>query len=398
MPGQGFKLEDQLPWPVVREAGSLGFFEIVAGVVVHKVGFDLAWVGHLQGSHFSPVIYLEKTEANPTKISQKLSLESEKLPGMGLARKALEFGKPVIEKECTLVTGKESDIGGNNGEGIYSGAAFPVVKCGQVVAVLVCINRDHMAITSNTVFFLEGLAERIGWNLSLQGAKCLWKSKFITTVAHELRTPITIIQGFAELLLDSQGKELSRDQTQYVKRINEHSNHLLAMFENILDHAKMAVGTLEINQVQVDLTLVCREAADMMKTGFKGRNLSLKLDLPRTPVHVIGDEVRIKQVLINLLSNALKFTKKGEVVIWLKKKQHVAVFGVKDTGIGIGTENQQVIFQEFCQVLEDGPFPAKGIGLGLALCREVVQAHGGTIKVESELGVGSNFIVEIPIA
>ena len=222
------------------------------------------------------------------------------------------------------------------------------------------------------------------------------KNRFIANISHEFKTPLTVINGFAEVLLEEECGPLNDEQKKFVSQIAYSGEHLLAIVNDLLDLARIEAGQMEITLAPVDLGKVCNEAADMMESRLQTRGLSLVRDLPEGEALAYGDHLRLKQVMLNLLSNALKFTPQGTVTIWLAEQDGRMEFGVQDTGIGIEEQDLERVFLPFEQVQNKLTTAEKGTGLGLALCREIVEAQGGSIRVESKPGEGSNFIVSIP--
>jgi signal transduction histidine kinase len=222
------------------------------------------------------------------------------------------------------------------------------------------------------------------------------KSQFLTNMSHELRTPLTVINGFSEVLLEMDQGNFSEQQCVYLDRIKKNGEHLLVLINDLLDLAKIEAGRVELEFSSADLGSILREAGELMLANVNRRGLVLHQALPEHPVTVNGDPLRLKQVALNLISNAIKFTREGSVTLWLDEHDSQVEFGIKDTGIGIAAEHQNRLFKPFEQVHDKLKVAEQGTGLGLALCYEIVTAHGGTIRVESEKNIGSNFIIILP--
>lgn len=222
------------------------------------------------------------------------------------------------------------------------------------------------------------------------------KTKFLASMSHELRSPLTAINGFSELFLEQTFGPLNDQQRKHAQIIHNSGEHLLVLIDGLLDIAKIESGHLQLAQTQVDLSLVCQEASDILRGRITGKGLALLLDLPQQPVFVRGDQIRLRQVLLNLLVNASKFTQSGAVTLWLRDYADRAELGVRDTGIGIAEDDLQRIFLPFVQVHDNLNGSEAGTGLGLALCREITEAHGGKISVQSQVGQGSEFTVYLP--
>lgn len=229
------------------------------------------------------------------------------------------------------------------------------------------------------------------------------KSEFLANMSHEIRTPLNGILGFAQLLLEDEG--LNDEQRDFVDTIYHSGSSLLKLINDILDFSKIEAGKLDLEIIEFDLLATAENICDLLaqKASERGLELNCFVD-PNIQTHLLGDPGRLRQILLNLLGNALKFTEKGEVTLTVKsvKSSDDAVvirFDVQDTGIGIPENRIGDIFKSFTQA--DGSTTRKygGTGLGLAICKRLVEMMGGEIGVESKLGKGSDFhfIVEFEL-
>jgi CheY-like chemotaxis protein/nitrogen-specific signal transduction histidine kinase len=220
------------------------------------------------------------------------------------------------------------------------------------------------------------------------------KADFISMISHEIRTPLNAIMGVAHLLGVT---ELSVPQQKYVRILRSSSENLLHLVNEILDFSKIESGNVSLEERRFDLRQVVHQGVDSlhMKAEEKGLALEMRID-ERLPAALLGDPVKIGQVLTNLLGNALKFTARGSVTVELQvlELETEAVsfeLGVADTGIGIAPERLAHIFEDFMQASYDIGMKYGGTGLGLAISKRLVELHGSRLEVESELGRGTRF-------
>lgn len=231
-------------------------------------------------------------------------------------------------------------------------------------------------------------------NLKLREAARL-KSQFLATMSHELRTPMNAIIGFSQLLLRQ--AQLNPRQQDMVERILNNGRNLLALVNDILDLSKIETGRLELKPEPLNLATLVTTTAEELRSLANQKNLALQVHINLENPHVVNDRTRLRQVLANLLSNALKFTETGQVdVIAEDSDAETIVLEVRDTGIGISEADLQHIFEEFHQVDQTLAKKFSGTGLGLAITDLLVQMMKGQITVKSELGQGSTFRVQLP--
>ena len=226
------------------------------------------------------------------------------------------------------------------------------------------------------------------------------KSNFLAAMSHEIRTPMNSIVAMADLLNDT---PLAEDQREYVNRLVRASTSLLDLISDELDMSKIEAGLLELQIQEFDLHDLVDRVTELLaaRAHPKGLDLVSFID-PNTPSKVRGDVVRLRQVLVNLVGNAIKFTERGEVAIHVRPSEmdnEVIVFSVTDTGIGIPSNKLDVIFDKFSQVDASSTRRHGGTGLGLSITRELVELMGGNVKVESSVGCGStfSFAVNLPV-
>jgi signal transduction histidine kinase len=245
------------------------------------------------------------------------------------------------------------------------------------------------------------------------------KSSFLATVSHELRTPLTSVIGYSEMLLEGLAGPLSQEQTDYVRTIMEKGENLLSLITGILDFSKVESGNLRLNLASCNLGEIIRAAATTVLPMARKQSVEVTMKVGHNLPPLMADGEKLRQVLVNLLGNAVKFNRKGgrvelEAVVaqvprrrpaggdglpeaLAQAQEPVVLVTVRDTGIGIPADKLHRVFDSFYQVDGSSTREYGGTGLGLAIAKSFVEAHGGTIQVESELGKGSVFRFAIPL-
>ena len=224
------------------------------------------------------------------------------------------------------------------------------------------------------------------------------KTDFIAGMSHELRTPLNAVIGFVSLILDGAYGDVADRQRQALRRVDVNSRGLLQLINNILDVSKVGTGHMEVYAEVFALDELAREVAEGMDSIVRGKSLDLKVSVPEG-IHLYTDRMKLKQILVNLVGNALKFTREGKVSVSAEKAQdgtHVRL-QVRDTGVGIRAEDIPFLFQEFKQPDPSTVRELGGTGLGLAIVRKLSTLLGGSVAVESEPGKGSTFTLTLPL-
>jgi len=223
------------------------------------------------------------------------------------------------------------------------------------------------------------------------------KSEFLANMSHELRTPLNAIIGFSEVLRQQMFGAINPKQGEYLEDIQTSGQHLLSLINDILDLSKVEAGKMELQLSRFSLHAALGSVLLMVRERAAGRGIALRTELDPAIDQLEADERKVKQIVLNLLTNAVKFTPSGGAVTLETKPDGAGVLiSVRDTGVGIAPADQARVFEEFTQAGAGAASGQEGTGLGLALSRRLVELHGGRIWVESELGKGSTFSFTLP--
>lgn len=275
----------------------------------------------------------------------------------------------------------------------YSSALSPVVLNGKIQSVILS-TRDITEKKNHEIQLIQAREQAEAGNRA--------KSEFLASMSHEIRTPLNGIIGFTDLLMNT---KLNEVQLNYMDIVNKSANSLLDLLTDILDFSKIEAGRLELNIEKLDIHELIGQALDIIKYKAKEKKLELLMNIsPEVPAFIYSDQVRLRQILVNLLGNAVKFTDYGEIEIRIEKLYHNFIsgqcavrFSVRDTGIGIKPENRKRIFEAFSQ--EDASTTRKygGTGLGLTISNRLLKMMNSELEVESEPGTGSTFSFTLEI-
>jgi len=255
---------------------------------------------------------------------------------------------------------------------------------------------DHMAIASLGAELISVLFERRAWrkmDLELGELKrqMQLQEDFVSTISHELRTPLGFIKGYSTSLLRDDTSWDAETQKEFLTIIDEEADHLSLLIENVLESARLQSKTLPLRFQPLRLDAVLRDVSTRIRSRYKDIDVSLDLQSSTT---IQADGVRIAQVFENLFTNAIKYAPGSAIIVGLKQVGQSLITTFMDQGAGIPEESLPLIFERFYRVRSD---KATGTGLGLYICRQIIEAHRGKIWAESNLGQGTTFFIELPI-
>jgi signal transduction histidine kinase len=301
-----------------------------------------------------------------------------------------------------------------NGGNSKGELAVPLVLRGEVIGVLGVKREEFPDWADEEVAAIEAVANQV--SLALENARLSTeqdktivqlkdidrlKSEFLTSMSHELRTPLNSIIGFADVLLQGIDGDLNDMAMNDIQLIHNSGKHLLALINDILDLSKIEAGKMELVREAVDIKDVTSAVLASSTSLVKDKPVEILIDVPDMLPPVYADKLRLNQILLNLVSNAAKFTHEGAITIRARiniNRPDSMIISVIDTGIGIPANKLITIFERFRQADSGTTRKYGGTGLGLAICRQLVELHGGLLNVRSEEGTGSEFFFVIPLA
>lgn len=256
-------------------------------------------------------------------------------------------------------------------------------------------NQDELGNLANA---LNDMSTELGRLYREIQAASRHKSEFLANMSHELRTPLNAIIGFSQVLDERVFGELNEKQAEYINDIHESGAHLLSLINDILDLSKVEAGRMELELKKFDVRVALDNALILVKERSLRHGIALEVDLDSSLGTIVADERKFKQILLNLLTNAIKFTPQGgTITVNASGDENRLNIAISDTGVGISADDQKMIFEEFRQVSEKDGQAREGTGLGLTLTKKFVEMHGGDISLESTLGKGSSFRFFLPL-
>jgi len=224
------------------------------------------------------------------------------------------------------------------------------------------------------------------------------KSNFLSVTSHELRTPMSVIKGYIQMILKGNLGTISNEQKKALDIILRNSNQLDTLIQDILDISRLESGTMKFIPERTNVKNMLEQTIETMQSIADTKNIKISTSLEENTPDLIIDQERVKQVIVSLLNNAIKFSNEGSIItIFVRKTKDYVLFEIQDFGRGIPKDKQDKIFEIFYQVDSERDRKFGGVGLGLAISRGIILAHGGNIWVESEPGKGSTFRLTLPI-
>ena len=332
-------------------------------------------------------------------------------PGVGLPGRVLAGGKPawitnVVKDSNFPRSGLASELG------VRGAFGFPVLAGPQVVAVLeffidtpakpeesILDVMGHVGTQLGRAFERRNSDRELRAAMTAAEAASTAKSEFLANMSHELRTPLNSVIGFAAFLLKNKAGTLQPTDLTYLDRIQSNGKHLLGLIDQVLDLSKVEAGEMKLQIASTDLGRLVPETMDQLKGNVGDRPIILKAEIPDGLVAIDTDADKLRQVLINLLGNALKFTERGSVAVRVsadERTRRPTRIDVIDTGIGIPPERREGIFEAFQQAESAASRKYGGTGLGLTISRSLCRLLGFRLQFESEVGRGSTFSIVLP--
>ena len=381
-----------------------GLLEDVCRLVVDNGGYRLAWVGLAEQDEqklVRPVAW-SGDESNFLD-GVRVSWDAADALGHGPTGTAVRTGMAQVEQHCLAAERMAPWQGAFRRRGFQSSIALPLVGQDGVLGALSIYAADPEAFSNDEVALLQELAHNLALGIKAlrlrqrheaAEAATLAKSAFLANMSHEIRTPMNAIMGMAELCLAT---EMSPRQYNYLSKIKSASDALLRIVNDILDFSKIEAGMVSMEMSDFDIETVFDNLGALLGASAEGKGLRLVLDIDPVLGKVLrGDPLRLSQVLLNLVGNAIKFSERGKITVSVHQAAQendrlILQFAVCDEGIGLSAEQRQRLFAPFSQADSSTTRRYGGTGLGLAISKRLVEMMGGQIWVDSEIGRGSTF-------
>jgi signal transduction histidine kinase len=346
--------------------------------------------------------------AGADQVGRLMTLEASHIPirAQSIVARAARIREPVVENDARkspdfilhpLLPHTRSEL------------AAPMIVGERLVGVLdvqsdivnrfteqdILIMRTLASQVAVAVQNAEQYSEQVEMTEKLREVEQL-KSEFLASMSHELRTPLNSIIGFADVLLEGLDGQLNERMEQDVRLIRDSGDHLRSLIGDILDMSKIEAGKMDLRYEEIDLHQIAHDIIATASHMAQEKDLHLHLNLAEDLFTIYADRTRLRQIMWNIIGNAIKFTPKGSVTLTMQTQRDNVLISVRDTGIGIMPENLPIVFEQFRQV--DGSLnrTAEGTGLGMPITKKLIELHGGEIWVESVFGVGTTFWFTLP--
>ncbi len=328
------------------------------------------------------------------------AMEAIVVPKEGsLAGWVAQHGQPVLVEDTSNEPRWFKRVDDTVGNSTRNLLGVPMIAHSKIIGVVEAINkREGYHWSDDDVDTLTTLAAQAA--IAIENARLFQQSDFIAEMVHELRTPLAALKASTTLLLRPELPDERR--TQIIKTMESETDRLTRLTTDFLDLARLESGRTRLETSIFEIAELCRESMDVVRSQATDRNVTLFLECDDA-LKLNGDRGKLKQVLLNLLTNGIKYNKdKGEIHISVapvepKEEEPLAKIDVRDTGRGISKEGQEHMFEKFYRVADTAGF-TQGTGLGLVIAKRIVEAHGGDMWMQSELGVGTTFSFTVPIA
>ena len=285
-----------------------------------------------------------------------------------------------------------SDIEQSTGFPTNSLLGIPLITKNKVVGVLEALNKKNGKFTSGDENLLTVLGAQAA--VAIENARLFQQSDLISEFVHELRTPLASLSTATYLMMRP---EIShQQQEQIIKNIHNETLRLNSLASSFLDLARLESGRVQFRKSKFDVIDLLHECRDVMASKADEDRIQIRVIEPDNETGIEADRDKLKQVILNLLSNALKYNRpNGSVILKTEVREHEMVISVQDTGIGIPEDAIGHIFEKFYRV-RDSESKVTGTGLGLSICKKIIQGHGGTIEIKSKIGIGTNMLLTFP--
>lgn len=359
--------------------------EKIFGTLKKLVNFENGGIFYFNNDDLNP-IYLYNLENSEFK--------KDKIDGL----KDFKLSETLVVNDCPL-----GQLVVSSSQNFSDDEKTLFKTCGAIVSQIIKSLEVTDIMNMQVKALQDGIVEINGFNkvIKEQNKKIIEadkvKTKFLSNVSHELRSPLNSIIGFSDILVSEIYGKLDEKQLEYIKDIQVAGIHLLGMVNEILDISKIESHTIKLNKTKFNLFLCVNEVLNILKPLYSDKNINIQ-NLIDENIEVFADYQKLQQIFFNLLSNAIKFTREeGEIKVFAKLSTKNIMISVADNGIGIAKENHKRIFKKFEQIASNEGGSTNSTGLGLTITKELVKLHGGTITLESELNEGAEFKIKLPL-